>query len=58
MPMPDQLTEVALSRGGNPDLRESIGQKQIQDVQSIARVGLLFSYAGQGISVSQDKELE
>lgn len=42
--MADQLTDVALGRRGNPDLRESIGQKQIQNVQSISRVGLLLSY--------------
>jgi len=44
MPMADQLTNVALGRRRNPDLRESIGQKQIQDMQSVPRVGLLLSY--------------
>src|SRR5579864_7728405 len=45
MSMPHQLPDISLGRRRNPDLREAAGQKQIEDVQGIPRVGLLLSYS-------------
>src|SRR6266568_2694602 len=44
MSMPHQLPDISLGRRRNPDARKSVGQKQIEDVQGIPRVGLLLSY--------------
>jgi hypothetical protein len=38
------LPDISLGGRRNPDARESVGQKQIEDVQGIPRVGLLLSY--------------
>ena len=42
--MPEQLSEVAFGRCGNPDFRKAFCEQQIENQQGIALIGLLLAH--------------